>query len=89
MVPQIAMPCCVQQFENLAIELAIAPEKLALAGERLAKNWSTTPLFDIKLFTRHLESACAAMIGSCAPGTRRRTGRGCTVGLVPPGNPAW
>jgi predicted O-linked N-acetylglucosamine transferase (SPINDLY family) len=50
-----------EQFENLAIALATAPEKLSSIRERLAMNRSMSPLFDTKLFTRHLESAYAAM----------------------------
>ena len=51
-----------EQFESLAIELATAPEKLSRVRERLAKNRPAAPLFDTKLFTRHLESAYAAMV---------------------------
>ena len=45
-----------EQFESHAIELATAPEKLSMMNERLATNRATTPLFDAKLFARHLES---------------------------------
>jgi len=50
-----------EQFERLAIELATAPEKLASIREKLRTNRSTAPLFDTRLFVRHLESAYAAM----------------------------
>jgi len=50
------------QFESLAIELATAPGKLSQIRERLASNRATTPLFDTKLFTRHLEIAYAIMV---------------------------
>ena len=50
-----------QQFESLAIELATTRGKLSQIRERLARNRSTTPLFDTNLFTRRLESAYAAM----------------------------
>ncbi len=51
-----------EQFESLAIELATAPEKLSSIRERLARNRSTTPLFDTKLLARHLEAAYATMM---------------------------
>jgi predicted O-linked N-acetylglucosamine transferase (SPINDLY family) len=50
-----------EQFESLAIELATAPEKLSSIREQLTRNRSTTPLFDTRLFTRHLETAYATM----------------------------
>ena len=50
-----------EEYETLAIELAIHPEKLALIKEKLARNRLTTPLFDTQLFTRHIESAYKAM----------------------------
>ena len=50
-----------EQFESKAIELATRPEALAAIKEKLAQNRLTKPLFDTKLYTRHIESACAAM----------------------------
>jgi predicted O-linked N-acetylglucosamine transferase (SPINDLY family) len=50
-----------EQFESLAIELASTPDKLASLRERLWKQRSIAPLFDTKLFTRHLEGAYVAM----------------------------
>jgi len=50
-----------EQFERFAVELATAPDKLASIRERLAKNRAAAPLFDTRLFTRHLESAYAEM----------------------------
>jgi predicted O-linked N-acetylglucosamine transferase (SPINDLY family) len=49
------------QFESMAIELATRPERLAAIKHKLAQNRSTKPLFDTKLYTRHIESAYAAM----------------------------
>jgi predicted O-linked N-acetylglucosamine transferase (SPINDLY family) len=49
------------QYERLAIELATNPERLASIRRRLADNRLTTPLFDTRLFTRHIEAAYAAM----------------------------
>ena len=50
-----------QAYENLAIELATNPEKLAAIKRKLADNRLTTPLFDTELFTRHIEAAYTAM----------------------------
>jgi protein O-GlcNAc transferase len=50
-----------EQFESKAIELATRPEVLAAVKEKLAQNRLTKPLFDTNLYTRHIESACAAM----------------------------
>jgi predicted O-linked N-acetylglucosamine transferase (SPINDLY family) len=57
-----------EQFESLAIELATAPEKLSSIREQLTRNRSTTPLFDTRLFTRHLESAYAEMTAHARQG---------------------
>jgi protein O-GlcNAc transferase len=46
-----------QQYEDLAVELALNPERLAQIRRRLAQNRLTTPLFDQKIFARHLEAA--------------------------------
>jgi protein O-GlcNAc transferase len=50
-----------QAYEDLAIELAANPEKLAAIKRRLENNRLTTPLFDTELFTRHIEAAYTAM----------------------------
>jgi predicted O-linked N-acetylglucosamine transferase (SPINDLY family) len=50
-----------QQFESTAIELATRPEVLAAIKDKLAQNRLTTPLFDTRLHTRHIESAYMAM----------------------------
>jgi protein O-GlcNAc transferase len=50
-----------QQFESMAIELATKPEALAAIKDKLAQNRLTRPLFDTRLYTRHIESAYAAM----------------------------
>jgi protein O-GlcNAc transferase len=49
------------QFENLAIELATEPERLAAIKNKLARNRLATPLFNTRLYTRHLESLYSAM----------------------------
>jgi protein O-GlcNAc transferase len=50
-----------QEYEDLAIELATNPEKLAAIKRKLATNRLTTPLFDTQHFTQHIEAAYAAM----------------------------
>jgi predicted O-linked N-acetylglucosamine transferase (SPINDLY family) len=50
-----------EDYERLAIELATNPEKLTRIKRKLADNRLTTPLFDTKLFTKHIESAYTAM----------------------------
>jgi protein O-GlcNAc transferase len=48
-------------YEQMAIDLATHPEGLAIIKRKLAKNRLTTPLFDTKLLTKHIEAAYAAM----------------------------
>jgi predicted O-linked N-acetylglucosamine transferase (SPINDLY family) len=48
-------------YEDLAVELAGNPERLAAIRRRLADNRLTTPLFDTQSYTRHIEAAFAAM----------------------------
>jgi predicted O-linked N-acetylglucosamine transferase (SPINDLY family) len=50
-----------EAYEQMAIDLARHPEKLAAIKRRLAENRLTTPLFDTKLFTQHIEAAYMAM----------------------------
>jgi predicted O-linked N-acetylglucosamine transferase (SPINDLY family) len=47
----------IEQYESLAIELATNRDKLAAIKQRLCINFSSTPLFDARLFTQHIESA--------------------------------
>jgi predicted O-linked N-acetylglucosamine transferase (SPINDLY family) len=46
-----------EEYEALAIELALNPMKLADIKLRLASNRLTAPLFDAPLFTKNLEAA--------------------------------
>jgi protein O-GlcNAc transferase len=46
-----------EAYENLAIELAENLLKLAEIRRRLADNRLTSPLFDTRRFTRHIEAA--------------------------------
>jgi predicted O-linked N-acetylglucosamine transferase (SPINDLY family) len=50
-----------QQYESLAIELAINPLKLADIRYRLIKNRLTAPLFNTPRFTKNLETAYRKM----------------------------
>jgi protein O-GlcNAc transferase len=50
-----------QAYEALAIELATNPEKLANLKRKLATNRLTTSLFDIQMYTRHIEAAYTMM----------------------------
>ena len=49
------------EYEALAIELALNPEKLGHIRRKLERNRLTTPLFDTRRFTRHIEAAYSAM----------------------------
>jgi predicted O-linked N-acetylglucosamine transferase (SPINDLY family) len=45
-----------EQYETLAVELALDPRRLAKIKGALEQNRSSAPLFDIGRFTRHLEA---------------------------------
>jgi len=50
------------QYEELAVELAADPARLADLKLRLARNRVIMPLFDTLAFTRHLEAGYAAAL---------------------------
>jgi predicted O-linked N-acetylglucosamine transferase (SPINDLY family) len=50
-----------EAYEQMAIDLAMHPEKLAVIKRKLAENRLNTPLFDTKLFTKHIEAAYSIM----------------------------
>lgn len=50
-----------EQYEALAVELASHPERLAHITQKLEQNKLTAPLFDTRLFAKHIEMAYAAM----------------------------
>ena len=50
-----------EAYEQMAIDLATNPEKLAVIKRKLAANRLTTPLFDTKLHTKHIEAAYTAI----------------------------
>jgi predicted O-linked N-acetylglucosamine transferase (SPINDLY family) len=51
-----------QAYEAKAIELASNPIQLQAIKDKLAANKLTQPLFDTKLFTKHLEAAYTSML---------------------------
>ena len=44
-------------YERMAVELANDPARLARLREKVFSNQQTEPLFDIRLFSRHIETA--------------------------------
>jgi protein O-GlcNAc transferase len=50
-----------EQYESLAIQLALNQEKLIIIKDKLVNNLPTAPLYDTPLFIRHLESAYLSM----------------------------
>ncbi len=50
-----------EDYEELAVQLATDAERLALIRKKLADNRLTAPLFDTRLYTRHLEAAYIQM----------------------------
>ena len=48
-------------YEELAVELATDPAKLAGIKQKLSDNRLTTPLFDTELFAKHIEAAYMQM----------------------------
>ena len=48
-------------YEQMAIDLATHPEKMAAIKRKLAENRLTAPLFDTKLYTKHIEAAYSVM----------------------------
>ncbi|QWF69553.1 tetratricopeptide repeat protein [Methylomonas paludis] len=55
-------------YQALAIELATQPRQLAAIKAKLAANRLTTPLFDIRRFTVHLEQAYRQMFSRSQAG---------------------
>ncbi len=61
-VPEL-VTASLQQYETLALDLALNPTKLAALREKIARNRLAAPLFDTPRFRRHLESAYVTMWG--------------------------
>ena len=51
-----------EDYESLAVELATHPDRLRQIRHMLETNRLTTPLFDTRLFTRHIEDAYTQMV---------------------------
>jgi len=51
-----------EEYEALAIQLAMSPKKLADIKCKLEANRLTTPLFDTPLFTKNIEAAYIKMV---------------------------
>jgi predicted O-linked N-acetylglucosamine transferase (SPINDLY family) len=49
--------CSIEDYESLAVQLALDPARLAAIKANLERNKSTAPLFDTQLFTEQIESA--------------------------------
>jgi protein O-GlcNAc transferase len=50
-----------ETYEQMALDLAGHPDKLNEVKQRLTENRLAMPLFDTKLFTKHIEAAYSAM----------------------------
>jgi predicted O-linked N-acetylglucosamine transferase (SPINDLY family) len=50
-----------EAYEQMAVDLATHPEKLTTIRRKLAEHRLTTPLFDTRLFAKHIEAAYTAM----------------------------
>jgi len=59
-LPELIAPT-LEAYEQMAIRLATHPEKLNAIKRKLAAHRLTAPLFDTKLFTKHIEAAYTAM----------------------------
>lgn len=51
----------IDEYEQLAVDLAHNPEQYRTLRDRLQQNRLTAPLFDCQAFTHHLESAYLAI----------------------------
>lgn len=56
------------EYEALALQLAMNPERLADIRSKLARNRDTCPLFDTGRFCRHIEAAYTTMWERCQRG---------------------
>jgi len=56
------------QYENLAVQLAQEPQRLAQIKEKLQRNRASTPLFDTRSFAANLENAYGGMMERYAAG---------------------
>ena len=60
-----------EDYEALAVQLATHPEQIGAIRQKLERNRLSSPLFDTRLFTRHIEDAYTQMVeryqGDLAP----------------------
>ena len=59
-LPELIAPS-LAAYEDLAVQLATEPGRMALLRQKLAANLQTAPLFDVSRYTRSLESAYRQM----------------------------
>jgi protein O-GlcNAc transferase len=59
-LPDLVAPS-LEAYEDLAVELASTPGRIAALKDRLRENLKTAPLFNTPMFTRHLEKAYRQM----------------------------
>jgi protein O-GlcNAc transferase len=59
-LPQL-ITTTLESYERMAIDLASDSQKLAVIRRELARNRPTAPLFDTRLYTKHIETAYDAM----------------------------
>jgi predicted O-linked N-acetylglucosamine transferase (SPINDLY family) len=57
-----------EDYENLALELATNPARLAAINRKLLENKATTSLFDTELCTRNIEQAYELVHGRFSRG---------------------
>jgi len=57
-----------EEYEKLAIDLAVTPDRIEAIKRTLSHNRLTEPLFRTELFTRHIEAAYTAMYERCKAG---------------------
>jgi predicted O-linked N-acetylglucosamine transferase (SPINDLY family) len=57
-----------EAYEAFAVQLATHPNQLRKIKKKLINNRLTTPLFDTKRFTKHIEAAYTAMYERCLAG---------------------
>ena len=59
-----------EEYESLAIELALNPEKLQIIKNKLIENRKSKPLFNTQLYTKHLEEAFRQSYQRCQDGLK-------------------
>jgi predicted O-linked N-acetylglucosamine transferase (SPINDLY family) len=66
-LPELVAPDA-RAYERIAVELALAPDRLRALQDRLRRDRLAVPLFDSAAFTRHLEAAFVRMHERCVAG---------------------